>query len=167
MTIGDAAEFNGGFVRPEERRSPADSVVGGSSEGGRRDAAPERSSEPVAQPASRSPTGMLMSTTGTIDGFRITKYLGLVDADAILGANMARDMLAGLRDMVGGRVGSYEKVFAEAKRKAIAELTSKASMLKANAVVGIALSCETIQVEGGGNIMMVSAIGTAVKIVER
>ena len=105
---------------------------------------------------------LLVSTTHAIEGRKITDYKGLVGGDAILGANMFRDFFAGIRDLVGGRSGSYEKVLRKAKQEAIEDMMEQARELGANAVVGVDLDYETIQVQEGGSMLMVSASGTAV-----
>ena len=105
---------------------------------------------------------VLVSTTHSIEGRNIVDYKGLVGGDAILGANMFRDFFAGIRDLVGGRSGSYEKVPRRAKQEAIEDMLEQARELGANAVVGVDLDYETIQVQEGGSMLMVSASGTAV-----
>ena len=105
-----------------------------------------------------------ISTTPTLEGHRIVAYKGLVAGDAILGANMFRDMFAGLRDLVGGRSGSYEKVLRAAKTEALEDMIAAARERGANAVVGVDLDYETIQIQDGGSMLMVSATGTAVLI---
>ena len=107
---------------------------------------------------------MQITTTHTFEGRRIVEYRGLVSGDAILGANMFRDMFASLRDMVGGRSGSYEKVLRSAKSEAIEDMLESARERGGNAVVGVDLDYETIQVQDGGSMLMVSATGTAVII---
>nr|WP_271679835.1 heavy metal-binding domain-containing protein [Thermomonas mangrovi] len=107
---------------------------------------------------------MLITTTHGIEGRRIVEYRGLVGGDAILGANMFRDMFAGLRDLVGGRSGSYEKVLRAAKTEALEDMVAAARERGANAVVGVDLDYETIQIQDGGSMLMVSASGTAVVI---
>ena len=107
---------------------------------------------------------LLITTTHGIEGRRILEYRGLVGGDAILGANMFRDMFAGLRDLVGGRSGSYEKVLRAAKTEALEDMVTAARERGANAVVGVALDYETIQIQDGGSMLMVSASGTAVVI---
>lgn len=109
-------------------------------------------------------TEIQITTTHTFEGRRIIKYCGLVSGDAILGANMFRDMFASLRDMVGGRSGSYEKVLRSAKSEAIEDMLESARERGSNAVVGVDLDYETIQVQDGGSMLMVSATGTAVVI---
>ncbi len=107
---------------------------------------------------------IMITTTHTFEGRRIVEYRGLVSGDAILGANMFRDMFASLRDMVGGRSGSYEKVLRSAKSEAIEDMLESARERGGNAVVGVDLDYETIQVQDGGSMLMVSATGTAVII---
>jgi uncharacterized protein YbjQ (UPF0145 family) len=106
----------------------------------------------------------LVSTTHSFEGHRIVAYKGLVGGDAILGANMFRDFFAGIRDLVGGRSGSYEKVLRKAKAEAVDDMLEHARELGANAVVGVDLDYETIQVQDGGSMLMVSASGTAVVV---
>ena len=103
---------------------------------------------------------MLTVTTPSLEGRRITKYLGIVSGEAILGANVFKDLFAGIRDIVGGRSASYEKVLRASKQTALDELAAEAQRLGANAVVGVDLDYETI----GGTMLMVSASGTAVTI---
>ncbi len=109
---------------------------------------------------------MIIVTTPTLEGKRVTKYLGLVSGDAILGANIFRDLFAGIRDIVGGRSAAYEKELRSAKRIAIVEMIDEATELGANAVVGVDLDYETITMGQGGGMLMVSATGTAVVIEE-
>ena len=107
---------------------------------------------------------MPITTTHGFEGRTIVEYKGLVGGDAILGANMFRDFFAGIRDLVGGRSGSYEKVLRKAKQEAIEDMLEQARELGANAVVGVDLDYETIQIENGGSMLMVSASGTAVVV---
>jgi uncharacterized protein YbjQ (UPF0145 family) len=103
---------------------------------------------------------VLITTTPNIEGRRIQKYLGVVTGEAILGANIFRDLFAGIRDVIGGRSASYEKELRRAREIALAEVKQAAAELGANAVVGIDLDYETV---GGQNSMlMVSVSGTAV-----
>lgn len=105
---------------------------------------------------------MLLSTTPTIEGSPIREYKGVVTGETIIGANVFKDFIAGLRDFFGGRSGTYEKVLAEAKDTSLSEMAERARQLGANAVVGIDLDYETI---GQGNSMlMVTCSGTAVVI---
>ena len=105
---------------------------------------------------------MLVTTTNTVEGRRITEYKGLVAGESILGANLFRDMFASIRDIVGGRSGAYEKVLNDARETAISELTAKAKALGANAVIGVDIDYETIG--SNGSMLMVSATGTAVRL---
>ncbi|KGQ18004.1 hypothetical protein LF41_1858 [Lysobacter dokdonensis DS-58] len=107
-------------------------------------------------------TPVLVTTTHSIEGRRIVAYKGLVGGDAILGANMFRDFFAGIRDILGGRSGAYEKVLRKAKQEAIDDMMEQAREMGANAVVGVDLDYETIQIQDGGSMLMVSASGTAV-----
>lgn len=103
---------------------------------------------------------MLITTTNTIEGKRITKYHGLVSGEAILGANIFKDFFAGIRDIVGGRSAAYEEELRKAKDIAVAEMKQQAMELGANAVIGVDLDYETVGQTGG--MLMVSASGTAV-----
>lgn len=105
---------------------------------------------------------MLVVTTPTIEGKKIVKYMGIVTGEAILGANIFKDFFAGIRDIVGGRSAAYEKELGQAKEIAIGEMKEKAKALGANAVIGVDLDYETIQVGQTGGMLMVSANGTAV-----
>lgn len=103
---------------------------------------------------------MLVLTTHTVDGKRVSRYLGLVSGEAILGANIFKDLFAGIRDIVGGRAAAYERELQKAKDIAIAEMANQASALGGNAVIGVDLDFETIG--SNGSMLMVSASGTAV-----
>src|SRR5919112_4146233 len=105
---------------------------------------------------------MIIVTTPSMEGRHIKQYLGLVSGDAILGANIFRDLFAGIRDIVGGRSAAYEKELRAAKRIALDEMVAEAQELGANAVVAVDLDYETIQVGNGGGKLMGSASGTAV-----
>lgn len=102
---------------------------------------------------------MLLTTTSTLQGKEIEQYYGMVSGESIIGANILKDFMAGIRDIVGGRSGSYERVLREAKEDAIREMTAQAASLGANAIIGIDLDYETI----GGTMLMVTAAGTAVR----
>ena len=104
---------------------------------------------------------MLITTTATLQDRRITQYLGLVAGESILGANVFRDLFAGIRDIVGGRAGAYEKVLRDARQIAIDEMTESARRLGANGVIGVDVDYETV---GNGTMLMVSVSGTAVKV---
>ena len=105
---------------------------------------------------------MQVTTTPNIEGKRITKYLGIVTGEAILGANVFKDLFAGIRDIVGGRSATYEKELSRARDIAITELQAQAQGLGANAVVGVDLDYEVLGPNNG--MLMVSASGTAVLI---
>jgi uncharacterized protein YbjQ (UPF0145 family) len=103
---------------------------------------------------------MLMTTTPSVEGKTITSYRGIVAGEAILGANLFKDLFAGIRDLVGGRSGTYERELQKAREIALQELQDRARELGANAVVGIDLDYEVIG--QNGSMLMVSASGTAV-----
>ena len=103
---------------------------------------------------------MIVTTTPSVEGKRITRYCGVVAGEAILGANLFKDLFAGIRDIVGGRSATYERELQKAREIAMQELQERAAGLGANAVVGIDLDYEVIG--QGGSMLMVSASGTAV-----
>jgi uncharacterized protein YbjQ (UPF0145 family) len=103
---------------------------------------------------------MLITTTPNIEGKRIREYRGIVTGEAIMGANMFRDLFAGVRDIVGGRSAAYEKELRSARETALAELAANAQQLGANAVVGVDLDYEVLGQTNG--MLMVSVSGTAV-----
>jgi len=105
---------------------------------------------------------MIMTTTPGIEGSKITQYFGVVAGEAILGANLFRDLFAGIRDIVGGRSGAYEKELRKAREIAFEEIQGAAEALGANAVVGIDVDYEVVGEKGG--MLMVSVSGTAVRI---
>jgi uncharacterized protein YbjQ (UPF0145 family) len=105
---------------------------------------------------------MLILTTHVVEGKRITRYLGLVSGEAILGANIFKDLFAGIRDIVGGRSAAYERELRQAKDIAVQEMAQQAQALGGNAVLGVDLDYETIGTNG--SMLMVSASGTAVVI---
>jgi uncharacterized protein YbjQ (UPF0145 family) len=105
---------------------------------------------------------MLVTTTPDVQGKRIVRYVGLVSAETIIGANFFKDVFAGIRDFIGGRSGTYEKVLRDAKEQALHEMQQEAFSLGANAVVGVDLDYETIGTNG--SMLMVVATGTAVVI---
>jgi uncharacterized protein YbjQ (UPF0145 family) len=107
---------------------------------------------------------MLISTTPTIQGAEVAEYFGVVSGEAILGANIFKDLFAGIRDIVGGRSASYEEELRKARDTAIDEMAMEAEALGANAVLGVDLDYETIQISRGGNMLMVSASGTAARL---
>ena len=105
--------------------------------------------------------GLLLTTTTSLEGKRIVRYLGLVSGEAILGANIFKDFFAGIRDIVGGRSGAYEKELRNAKQIALDEMAAQARELGANAVIAIDLDYESLGTNNGG-MLMVTAAGTAV-----
>ena len=102
---------------------------------------------------------MILTTTPSVEGHRITAYKGIVTGEAILGANIFRDVFAGIRDIVGGRSAAYEEELGRARETAMREMEERAAQAGANAVVGIDLDYEVIN-----NMLMVSASGTAVTL---
>ena len=105
---------------------------------------------------------MILSTTPQIEGHTIREYKGIVTGETIIGANMFKDFMAGIRDIVGGRSGSYEKVLIEAKETSLQEMMQRAQAMGANAIVGIDIDYETIGSQG--SMLMVATSGTAVVI---
>ena len=105
---------------------------------------------------------MIISTTPQIEGHPIREYKGVVTGETIIGANFFKDFFAGIRDIVGGRAGSYEKVLREGKDTSIQEMTQRAQAMGANAIVGVAIDYETIGAKG--SMLMVAVSGTAVVI---
>jgi uncharacterized protein YbjQ (UPF0145 family) len=105
---------------------------------------------------------MELTTTPSMEGKKITRYCGVVAGEAVLGANILKDMFASVRDIVGGRSGTYEKELRKARQIALDELSEQARELGANAVVGIDLDYEVLGEKNG--MLMVSASGTAVVI---
>ena len=105
---------------------------------------------------------MILTTTPQIEGHPIREYKGVVTGETIIGANMFKDFMAGIRDIVGGRSGSDEKVLREAKDIAMQEMMQRAQQMGANAIVGIDIDYETIG--GNGSMLMVATSGTAVVI---
>lgn len=105
---------------------------------------------------------MLVTTTSTIEGRPVQQYLGIVNAQSIIGANIFKDIFAGLRDVFGGRSKTYEGVLEQAKEDAMRELVERAQALGANGILGVDLDFETVG--AGGSMLMVIATGTAVKL---
>ena len=105
---------------------------------------------------------MIVTTTPTVQGKEIEDYLGVVSGEVIVGANLFRDMFAGIRDLVGGRSGASEEVLERARRDAILEMVAKARSLGGEAVVGCDLDYEVIG--KAGSMLMVAISGTAVKL---
>ena len=107
---------------------------------------------------------MIVTTTDFVQNQEITTYLDIVTAEVIYGTNALRDFFAGIRDMFGGRTGSYEKVFEKAQLEAIEELKKRARKLNADAIIGIKVDTGTINVDQEGVLLLVTATGTAVKL---
>ena len=103
---------------------------------------------------------MILTTTNTIEGRRITAYRGIVVGEAIMGANIVRDFFASVTDVIGGRSGAYEGKLKDARDEAMAEIEDRAAQIGANAVVGVDLDYEVV----GDSMLMVSVSGTAVTI---
>lgn len=106
-------------------------------------------------------SSMIVTTTPAVEGREISHYLGIVTGEAILGANIFKDLFAGIRDIVGGRSGAYEEELRKARTIALDELAAAAQQLGADAVVGIDLDYETV---GQGSMLMVTVSGTAVRL---
>ena len=105
---------------------------------------------------------MIIATTGSVEGRTITTYLGVVAGEAVVGANIVRDLFASVRDVVGGRSDSYEKVLASARAAALETIEAEALDLGANAIVGLSLDYEVVGAKG--SMLMVIAAGTAVTL---
>lgn len=107
---------------------------------------------------------MILTTTDVIQGAVVEAYLGIVTAEVVYGTNALRDFFAGIRDVIGGRTGSYERVFEKGQQDALAELRQRAQRLGADAVVGIEIDTGTINVDQKGALLLITATGTAVKL---
>jgi len=105
---------------------------------------------------------MIVTTTPNVEGKKIVAYLGVVAGEAILGANVFRDIFAGLRDIVGGRSAAYERELERARNLAFEDLEDKARALGADAIIGVDIDYEVVG--AGGSMLMVSASGTAVRL---
>lgn len=105
---------------------------------------------------------MIVTSTDTVEGRRITQYLGMVAGEAILGVNMFRDLFSGIRDIVGGRAGGYQNALRDAREAAFADLQEAARALGADAIVGVDIDYEVLGKENG--MLMVSINGTAVRL---
>ncbi|AFZ31296.1 YbjQ family protein [Gloeocapsa sp. BRSZ] len=107
---------------------------------------------------------MILTTTDVIQGTTVEAYLGIVTAEVVYGSNALRDFFAGIRDVIGGRTGSYERVFERGQRDAIQELERRALKLGADAVIGIEIDTGTINIDQSGALLLITATGTAVKL---
>ena len=105
---------------------------------------------------------MIITTTSAVEGRPAQQYLGIVTGEVIVGANIFKDLFAGIRDIVGGRAGSYESTLRSARETAFQELSAEATRLGANAVVGVDIDYEVIGKEG--SMLMVTVSGTAVRL---
>jgi uncharacterized protein YbjQ (UPF0145 family) len=105
---------------------------------------------------------MILSTTTSIEGRPVSQYLGVVTGEVIVGANIFKDLFAGVRDIVGGRSGAYESALRDARTQAFAELEEEAQALGADAVIGIDIDYEVLG--SGGSMLMVTVSGTAVRL---
>lgn len=104
---------------------------------------------------------MIITTTSLVEGKPVQEYLGIINAQSIIGANIFKDIFAGLRDVFGGRSKTYEKVLEQAKEDALRELSAKAQAIGATGIIGVDLDFETVG--SGGSMLMVIATGTAVR----
>ncbi|PZD71991.1 hypothetical protein C1752_04376 [Acaryochloris thomasi RCC1774] len=107
---------------------------------------------------------MIVTTTDILQGANVTSYLGIVTAEVVYGSNAIRDFFAGIRDIVGGRTGSYERVFERGQKDAIAELEKRAQKLGADAVIGVSIDTDTINLDDTGVLLLITGTGTAVKL---
>jgi uncharacterized protein YbjQ (UPF0145 family) len=111
---------------------------------------------------------MIVTTSATIHNHPIQEYLGVAAGEAIMGANVLKDISSGIRNLVGGRSGSYEKVIQQAREIALQDLIARAEALGANAIVGVDIDYETIDrgADNSSSMLMVSVSGTAVRVTE-
>jgi uncharacterized protein YbjQ (UPF0145 family) len=160
QTLANLAQVIG-VVAAGHSNSPLSNVTGtGRPRPDRRDPPPARVRSDGADVLQE--VCMIVTTTPTIEGKRITRYCGVVAGEAILGANLFKDLFAGIRDLVGGRSATYERELQRARDLALREMEEKASAAGGNAVVGVDLDYEVL---GTGNgMLMVSASGTAVVV---
>ena len=107
---------------------------------------------------------MILTTTSDLQGKTIEAYHGIVTAEVVYGTNALRDFFAGIRDMIGGRTGSYERVFQKGHQDALKELEQNAKKQGANGVIGISIDTGTINVDEKGALLLITATGTAVTI---
>jgi uncharacterized protein YbjQ (UPF0145 family) len=107
---------------------------------------------------------MILATTDVIQGAVVEAYLGIVTAEVVYGSNALRDFFAGIRDIIGGRTASYERVFEQGQQNALAELEQRALRLGANAVIGVEIDTGTINLDQSGVLLLITATGTAVKL---
>lgn len=109
-------------------------------------------------------SSMILSTTDTLQGITVKEYVGVVTAEVVYGSNALRDFFAGIRDIIGGRTGAYERVFEKGQKDAMDELSKRAQRLGADAVIGIEIDTGTINLDESGVLLLITATGTAVKL---
>jgi uncharacterized protein YbjQ (UPF0145 family) len=107
---------------------------------------------------------MILTTTDVIQDTSVERYLGIVTAEVVYGSNAIRDFFAGIRDIIGGRTAGYERVFEKGHQDALAELEKRAQALGANAVIGIEVDTGTINIDQSGVLLLITAVGTAVRL---
>lgn len=107
---------------------------------------------------------MITTTTDFLQGYEIKEYLGTTTAEVVYGTNALRDFMAGLRDVFGGRTASYEKVFEKGQKEALQELEDRAARMGADAVIGIQLNTDSINIDSEGVLFLITATGTAVTL---
>jgi len=107
---------------------------------------------------------MITTTTDFLQGYEIQQYLGTTTAEVVYGTNALRDFMAGLRDVFGGRTASYEKVFEKGQKEALQELEDRAARMGADAVIGIQLNTDSINIDSEGVLFLITATGTAVTL---
>ncbi len=107
---------------------------------------------------------MILATTDVIQGAIVDAYLGVVTAEVVYGSNALRDFFAGIRDIIGGRTGSYERVFERGHQDVLSELQQRANALGANAVIGIKMDTGSINIGETGTLLLITASGTAVRV---
>ena len=105
---------------------------------------------------------MIITTTNSVEGRPVDEYKGIVMGEAIIGANIFKDLFAAVRDVVGGRAGAYEDALRSARQEALREMANKAQELGADAVIGVDIDYEVLG--KAGSMLMVTSAGTAVKL---
>lgn len=118
--------------------------------------------ETISRRQGAAGSGVIVTTTNSVEGYRISEYLGLVNGEAILGANLFKDMFASITDVVGGRSGSYERELSKARGIAVQDMIDSAMFRDADAIVGVDIDYEVLSMRG--SMLMVMASGTAVKL---
>jgi uncharacterized protein YbjQ (UPF0145 family) len=107
---------------------------------------------------------MIVTTGPNVDGQQVIEYCGIVNGEAILGANLFKDFFAGIRDVVGGRSGAYEQSLRQARNTAVKEMMQAAKELGADAIIAVDIDYESLAINNGGNMLMVAASGTTVRL---